>query len=43
MTDFNKIENYYKQFDEWNRTFTPEGMFEFENILISQLLNTQFL
>ena len=30
MTDFNKVENYYKQFDEWNRTFTPEGTLEFE-------------
>jgi len=30
MTDFDKIENYYKAFDEWNRTFTPEGSLEFE-------------
>ena len=30
MTNFSKVEHYYKTFDEWNRTFTPEGMLEFE-------------
>jgi len=30
MTDFRRVEQYYEKFDEWNRTFTPEGMMEFE-------------
>ena len=30
ISDFEKIENYYDKFDEWNRTFTPEGSLEFE-------------
>lgn len=33
MTDFQKVESYYKAFNEWNRTFTAEGTLEFEIIL----------
>lgn len=30
MTNFTKVEDYYSKFDEWNRTFTSEGVLEFE-------------
>lgn len=30
MTDFNKVEHYYRIFDEWNRMEAPSGKLEFE-------------
>ncbi len=33
MTDFAKVKHYYKNYDEWNRTFIPEGRLEFDQTI----------
>ena len=33
MTDFAKVKHYYKYYDEWNRTFIPEGRLEFDQTI----------
>jgi S-adenosylmethionine-dependent methyltransferase len=33
MTDFSRIESYYRNFDEWSRLDSPEGKLEFSIVL----------